>query len=49
MDNGGRISLDKIVAGVTVFLDGQFAKVRLKEGYDRFCALANVAVGPFDL
>lgn len=46
---GGRIHLDKIAAGITIFLDGQFAEVRLKEGYDRFCILANVAVGPFDL
>lgn len=46
---GRRIDLDKIVSGLTVLLDGNFAEVRLKEGNDRLYVLANVAVAPFNL
>jgi hypothetical protein len=46
---GARVGLDKIMPGLDILFDGQFAKVCIKKGYERIGVLLNVAAAPFDL
>lgn len=45
---GGRVDLERISAGITIFLGDQFAEVRLQEGRDYVHKLMDVAVGPMN-